>query len=117
MRVFIATLAIAISTGFLCDTGWADQSESGDTAPQGDKLTTRQYNNRLPPVLPGEEVVTETGQKMRVWSSSGPVPVNPRPTPQVLNGNGNNGFGGVIVDGRGGGGGRPQVPERPGDDL
>lgn len=48
--------------------------------------TTRQYNDRLPPVLPGEEVVTETGQKMRVWSSAGPVPVNQQPTPQPLPG-------------------------------
>lgn len=62
--------------------------------------TTRQNDQRLPPVLPGEEIVTETGQKMRVWSSSGPVPVNPQPTPQPLP----SGFGGagvgVIVDGR-----------------
>jgi hypothetical protein len=62
--------------------------------------TTRQYNDRLPPILPGEQVVTETGQKMHVWSSSGPVPVNPQPTPQQLpSGLGGAGVG-VIVDGR-----------------
>ena len=62
--------------------------------------TTRQYNDRLPPILPGEQVVTETGQKMHVWSSSGPVPVNPLPTPQQLpSGLGGAGVG-VIVDGR-----------------
>lgn len=71
--------------------------------------TSRQYDQRLPPVIPGEEVVTEGGQRMRVWSSSGPVPVNPVPTPQTLNGNGN-GYGpGVIVDGRGE---RPLFPDR-----
>jgi hypothetical protein len=58
--------------------------------------TTRQYDKRLPPVLPGEEIVTETGQRMRVWSSSGPVPINPPPQPQQLGGGVP-----VIVDGRG----------------
>jgi hypothetical protein len=48
--------------------------------------------------MPGEEIVTETGQKMKTWSSSGPVPVNRRPPPQAL-GNGTGGIG-VIVDGR-----------------
>lgn len=64
--------------------------------------TTRQYNTRLPPVMPGEEIVTETGQRMRVWSSAGPVPVNPRPTPQTLygNGNGSGNAPSVIIDGR-----------------
>jgi hypothetical protein len=70
-------------------------------AQQPQKPTTRQYDQRLPPVMPGEEIVTETGQKMRVWSSAGPVPVNPQPTPQPLPGNGVAGGGiGVIVDGR-----------------
>ncbi len=66
---------------------------------QNNQPTTRQNDPRLPPVLPGEEVVTESGQRMRVWSSAGPVPVNPRPTAQTLQGNG---YGGpsVIVDGR-----------------
>jgi hypothetical protein len=58
--------------------------------------TSKQYDKRLPPVLPGEEVVTETGQRMRVWSSSGPVPINPPPQPQQLGGGVP-----VIVDGRG----------------
>jgi hypothetical protein len=68
------------------------------TKPQ--RPTTRQYDPRLPAVMPGEEIVTETGQKMKVWSSAGPVPVNPRPTPQQLP-TGSNGAGvGVIVDTR-----------------
>ncbi len=38
------------------------------------------FDPRLPPVLPGEEV--SDGQKtMRVWSSSGPVPVAQPPEP------------------------------------
>lgn len=31
--------------------------------------------------LPGEEVVTSTGKKMRVWSTEGPVPVSRPPEP------------------------------------
>lgn len=83
-------------------------------------ITTRQYNNRLPPVLPGEEVVTETGQRMRVWSSSGPVPMNQQPTPQQIpSGVGGTGGIGVIVDGRDRNGPQPpmQQPNPPGQDL
>jgi hypothetical protein len=60
--------------------------------------TSKQYDKRLPPVLPGELVVTEEGERMRVWSSAGPVPVNPPPQPQPLAGNG--ALPGVIVDNR-----------------
>jgi len=31
--------------------------------------------------LPGEEVVSPTGQKMKIWSTEGPVPVSPPPQP------------------------------------
>ncbi len=31
--------------------------------------------------LPGEEVKTKTGQKLKVWSTRGPVPVSPAPEP------------------------------------
>lgn len=31
--------------------------------------------------LPGEEVVSPTGQKMKVWTTSGPVPVSRAPQP------------------------------------
>lgn len=75
----------------------ADGKAAGENAPNP---TTRQYNDRLPPILPGEEVVTETGQRMRVWSSSGPVPVNPQPTPQPLPGGVGGAGVGVIIDGR-----------------
>jgi hypothetical protein len=93
-----AAAAFALTTHVVL----ADQGGTGDSAAEADgndKPTTRQDDDRLPPVLPGEEVVTQTGQKMRVWSSAGPVPVNQQPTPQTLNGNGYGGVG-VIVDGR-----------------
>lgn len=37
--------------------------------------------NKTEKFLPGEEVVTPTGQKMKVWSTEGPVPVSPPPQP------------------------------------
>lgn len=99
MTLFICTLTLA----------FADQADSGDdvagpdAAAAQDQPTTRQDDDRLPAVLPGEEVVTQTGQKMKVWSSAGPVPVNQQPTPQPWGGGGGYGYGGpaVIVDGRG----------------
>lgn len=62
--------------------------------------TSKQYDPRLPPVLPGELIVTEEGERMRVWSSSGPVPVNPPPQPQAFGTAG--GLAGVVVDARSG---------------
>ncbi|MCB9029743.1 MAG: hypothetical protein H6619_01715 [Deltaproteobacteria bacterium] len=61
------------------------------------------YDKRLPPVVPGEQLV-RNGRKVKVWSTSGPVPVSPAPRPfdtgnqeaQELLKNG-----GVIVDTRG----------------
>lgn len=94
---------VAVVCSVTSNPAFADQAGSGDDGNDDqDKPTTRQDDDRLPPVLPGEEVVTQTGQKMRVWSSAGPVPMNVPPTPQTLNGGGY-GYGGpaVIVDGRG----------------
>ena len=103
MKVRSVFFFSVVALAFVAGTGvvFADQGDSGDSAPDADdKPTTRQDDDRLPPVLPGEEVVTQTGQKMRVWSSAGPVPVNTQPPPQSLGGDG---YGGpaVIVDGPG----------------
>jgi hypothetical protein len=95
------TLASAVFVSMLVwapHSAYSDGSSSGVKHQGYRKPTTRQYNDRLPPVIPGEEIVTETGQKIKTWSSAGPVPVNPRPTPQAL-GNGTGGIG-VLVDGR-----------------
>lgn len=91
LPLFVAAVWIAIPA--------SSSRADGRSVEQNNQPTTRQNDPRLPPVLPGEEIVTESGQRMRVWSSAGPVPVNPRPTPQTLQGNG---YGGpsVIVDGR-----------------
>jgi len=38
------------------------------------------FDMRLPPVLPGEEV-SDGKNRMKMWSTSGPVPVAPAPEP------------------------------------
>jgi hypothetical protein len=107
-------LTSALLTGALClgplVSCYADGNQPS-AEPRYQRPTTRQYNDRLPPVMPGEEIVTETDQKMKTWSSSGPVPVNRRPPPQAV-GNGVVGGGvGVIVDGRDRFGGPPNPPD------
>jgi len=66
-----------------------DAAEAGTTRPSTGKPTSKQYDPRLPAVLPGETVVTESGDRMRVWTSAGPVPLNTPPVGQ------NSGIGGV----------------------
>lgn len=106
--------AAAVCTAVLSAS--ADDS-SGGSGGGGAVPSRKQYDKRLPPVLPGEEVVTESGQKMKVWSSAGPVPVN-QPTPL---GYGVPGYGAgwppVIIDDRfrdRGAPGQPGVPLQPG---
>ena len=71
---------------------------TGATNEAGVLPSKKQYDLRLPPGLPGEEIVTERGKKMKVWSSSGPVPVNQQPTPNSIS---NPGYpAAVIVDDR-----------------
>jgi len=83
------------------------QAESAPGQSDADRLRTAEEakESRLPPVLPGEEVETRTGKKMRVWSSSGPVPVSSpsaSPAPGIpIPGSSNIG---VIVDHRDRGG-------------
>lgn len=92
---------VSLLDSLILATAFADGDElhpselHGRTTP-----TTRQYNDRLPPILPGEEIETETGQRMRVWSSSGPVPINRQPTPASIENNVGNSGVGVIVDSR-----------------
>lgn|GEM_PF-1592898 len=109
LSVFVAFTSLFLLSAEHC---YADGGQA-ISRPRYQRPTTRQYNDRLPPVMPGEEIVTETGQKMRTWSSSGPVPVNRRPTPQTV-GNGVVGSGiGVIVDGRDRFGGPPNPGNGP----
>ena len=62
------------------------------------------FDKRLPPVLPGEQV-NDSGRKMKVWSTAGPVPVSSAPPEpyqenQIRNTERILGGGGVIIDNR-----------------
>jgi hypothetical protein len=97
---------------------FADSEESepqeANAAPrkQGDQSSAN--FNKTTNFIPGEEVITPTGKKLKVWSTTGPVPVSRAPDPfedrekSVLP------AGGVIVDTRGV---RPLVPQNGNSNL
>ena len=78
---FISLLLRISLWAWLCGVGlcvsdcYADGSES-NTGP----IPSQNYEKDSQ-YLPGEEVVTPTGRKMRVWSTKGPVPVSQAPEP------------------------------------
>ncbi|MCB0344692.1 MAG: hypothetical protein KDD66_06230 [Bdellovibrionales bacterium] len=65
--LFAVPLVLCLST-----PAFADSSEESKES-SNFKKTER--------FLPGEEVVTPTGKKMKVWSTEGPVPVSKAPEP------------------------------------
>jgi hypothetical protein len=76
--------------------GNADSTDVGADASRADK--------RLPPVFPGEEI-HDGKNRMKVWSTTGNVPVSQPPEPWNNNQAdriGGQGLGGVIVDDRSG---------------
>ncbi|MCO6431686.1 MAG: hypothetical protein J5J00_12575 [Deltaproteobacteria bacterium] len=70
---------------------------------EGSQESAASFDGRLPPVLPGE-VVADGDRKMKVWSTSGPVPVNDPPAapgaphPGIAPGTAGIGEVGVIID-------------------
>ena len=76
MRTILALLFIPLVT-------WADGGRDSFSVSQDSPEIAKadaQFDRRLPPVLPGEEV-SDGKNKMKVWSSSGPVPVGRAPEP------------------------------------
>ena len=70
------TSFFVLASFFFTLTNYAFSDESMEPTPTPDsKRSSVLFDKRLPPVMPGEEVQTENG-KIKVWSSSGPVPVN-----------------------------------------
>lgn len=75
--MFLGTaLLIFIPGQILADTGVADEWAPAESAtPSPPSLhSDAQFDKRLPPVLPGERL-SDDGRPIKVWSSSGPVPV------------------------------------------
>jgi hypothetical protein len=106
MKKLIGSLVlVAVTTLGVHTFSFADSEESGpqdpNAAPKKQVDQSSANFNKTERFLPGEEVITPTGKKLKVWSSAGPVPVSRAPDPfedrekTVLP------SGGVIVDTRG----------------
>ena len=100
MKAIVAAslfLAVILS---IAPAAFCDSQEARPVLTPG---SDAQFDKRLPPVLPGEEV-SDGKETMKVWSSSGPVPVGDAPEPWKNDFSRHHGGGqgvGVIVDKRG----------------
>jgi len=71
--LFILAPALAFADGY--ERSPRAQMNPPERAPKSENFDkTKRF-------LPGEEVVSPTGQKMKVWSTRGPVEVSPPPQP------------------------------------
>lgn len=84
--LLVQILHLAIFHLALCNycpqVALADE-EVGNLNLNGDddvSINSPKRDPRLPPVIPGEEVVVN-GKKIKVWSTSGPIPVSKAPQP------------------------------------
>ncbi len=91
--------SIAIVNLAYADSEWSE--EAATALPEHSDTKAAPLDPRLPPVIPGEEI-TRGGKKIKIWSSSGPVPVAEAPEPWRSRNNENLDAlkGGIIVDGR-----------------
>ena len=70
-------LVVSMFLSFLTvDTVLGQSSSSQENSASGD---SPKIENSRP--LPGEEITTSSGKKMKVWSTEGPVPVSQAPQP------------------------------------
>lgn len=106
--LFAPALVLVIA---LTSVGAADTvAQAGDSATNKSDLSSSNFKKSGERFLPGEEVVTPTGRKLKVWSSEGPVKVNPAPEPFCTGGDKSSEcgqakelqptLGGVVVDTR-----------------
>lgn len=78
--------AIAVLTMFLATNGVRPAFAGGEGEPPAGLAAddvavvgpAASFDNRLPPVIPGEEI-RHNGRRTKVWSTSGPVPVGQVP--------------------------------------
>lgn len=76
MRISKVLMAVSLAL-FAAQPAAADGELK--TAPKDHR--SGNYDKGSNDLLPGEEVVTPTGQKIKVWSTKGPVEVSPPPQP------------------------------------
>lgn len=71
----IAFLLTGLSINSLVHADGFDRNPSTNGATNGERLPALGRDERMPPTIPGEEVVTSTGKKVKIWSTSGPLVV------------------------------------------
>jgi hypothetical protein len=107
MRIFIIVcISLVVPLGQAWADGSVSQKEGGVNGQNSAESVVdggnQPLSDRLPPVLPGQEVQLG-GKKMKVWSSSGPVAVSEAPKAPVVDSNQVDvelGSVGVVVDRR-----------------
>lgn len=87
---------IALLVSVTCLVAGSAQADSGNADTNNPASGNYEKAEKL---LPGEEVVTPTGQKMKVWSTEGPVNVDRAPEP-FEDPNDQIGDVDVVIDGR-----------------
>lgn len=83
MRIIIGfAILLVLPTAALADgtQGSPNSDWTHNAIPAATAGSDASFDKRLPPVLPGE-TVTDSGRKLKVWSTSGPVPVSSPPEP------------------------------------
>jgi hypothetical protein len=70
------TTLFIFAVSVLPQFAFADGSRATAQAPQ-----KSENFDKTKKFLPGEEVISPTGQKMKIWSTEGPVQVSPPPQP------------------------------------
>jgi len=85
---FALALALLIINSYVYADGSVYENKpslpEAETTPN--QASDASFDKRLPPVLPGE-ILNDSGTKMKVWSTSGPVPVSNAPEPWKENNN------------------------------
>jgi hypothetical protein len=71
LLILVATQAAFASDEYIEEQVKPELKAAEDVAKTGSAAS---FDKRLPPVIPGESI-QHNGRRMRVWSSSGPVPV------------------------------------------
>ena len=80
-KTLIIVLTIFVITGIFFGLSFAESDESANKLPEKPVDQSSANYEKAKKLLPGEEVVTPTGQKLKVWSTEGPVPVSKAPEP------------------------------------
>ncbi len=88
IRLLLHLIVVVLCAGVAFADGVAEEEMSQDSASEEKSADTSQPRDvssknfdKTKRFLPGEEVVSPTGQKTKVWSTKGPVPVSRAPEP------------------------------------